>query len=124
MLVDATTITPRIPVTGLITVPRRTTAEAQWWLPAGIELTIAVQDIGTAAPITSGSPDTGAGGMANTFGSAVIMSYADIDRVVQGAAAFHPAWEIGGSAFLECSNDRRSQAPARQTKTHGRREAA
>src|SRR5437867_12605688 len=57
--------------------PGRITAEAQWWLPSGIDLIIEVPDIGTAARITSGSQDTGAGGTANRSGSAATTSCED-----------------------------------------------
>ena len=42
----------------------------------------------------------------------------------QGAAAFQPPWAIWRSPFLEHLNDRLSQAPACQTKTHSRGQAA
>jgi len=61
--------------------PGRITVEAQWWLPSEIDLIIEVPDIGTAAGITSGSRDTGAGVTVNTSGSAGTTSYADNNEV-------------------------------------------
>jgi hypothetical protein len=56
--------------------------EAQWWSPPEIELIIEVRDIGTAAGITCGGRDTGAGGTANTSGSAATTLYADTKNLL------------------------------------------
>ena len=76
--------------------PGRITVEAQWWLPPEIDLIIEGRDIGTAARITSGGRDTGAGGTANTSGSAGITSYADTKKAALRNAV------VTGSPQDEC----------------------
>jgi hypothetical protein len=55
--------------------PAHITVEAQSWSPSEIDLIIEAPDIGTAIRITSGGRDIGAGGTANTSGSAATTSY-------------------------------------------------
>src|SRR5262249_53724567 len=69
----------------------RTTAGAQWWLLSETGLIIEVPDIGTATHITSGSRDTGVGGITNKSGSAVITSYADTDQQVRSTNEYYSA---------------------------------
>ena len=54
-------------------------AEAQWWSPSVIDLTIEVLDIGRATRITSGSLAIGCTEMVRKSGDAVTTSYSDID---------------------------------------------
>jgi hypothetical protein len=59
--------------------PARITAEAQWWSPLAIDLTIAVPDTGPAARITSGDRGTGCGGTDKRSGDAATTSCEDIN---------------------------------------------
>jgi hypothetical protein len=97
-------------------------------------ITLVVPDIGRAIGITSGSLDIGFIGTGRKFGVAVTTLCADIDRATKERRFFHPAWVIcrlraatagyGRSPPLNISNDRRNQAPACQTKTDRRGQAA
>src|SRR5512132_1082179 len=102
----------------------RIPAEALWWWPSGIDRTIAVPDIGRATGITSGSQAIGCCGMAKGFGSAATTSCGDIDRATEERRLSSRRGRSGDRPSLNILNDRRNQAPACQTKTHSRDQAA
>ena len=105
-------------ITGVIRVP------SLWrW---AIGLTIATgRAIMLAAPITSGNQDIGHHVTGNESGSmAITSSEEDIDRAAKELRLYSRRGRFGDRQSLNNLNDRGNQAPARQTKTHTRGQAA